>query len=109
MPRKQPATKSDLRKVDAHRVSRADYEEAPELDEAFFDAAVLKNGGKPVRGRPKSDQPKAAVSLRLDKDVLEHFKSSGPGWQSRMNSTLRKAARLPSPAKKAAKRRTTRA
>jgi uncharacterized protein (DUF4415 family) len=46
------------------------------------------------RGRPKSAAPKEAVSLRLDSDVLAHFRADGPGWQSRINAALRKAARL---------------
>jgi uncharacterized protein (DUF4415 family) len=32
------------------------------------------------------------VSLRIDKDVLEHFQDGGPGWQDRINEALRKAA-----------------
>mgnify|MGYP002718226683 CR=1 FL=1 len=43
--------------------------------------AMRKNAG----GRPKADNPKVAVSLRLDQDVVARFKSSGPGWQTRMN------------------------
>jgi uncharacterized protein (DUF4415 family) len=34
------------------------------------------------------------LSLRLDPDVLEHFRASGPGWQSRINAALRKLAGL---------------
>jgi uncharacterized protein (DUF4415 family) len=34
------------------------------------------------------------VSLRLDPDVLEHFRATGPGWQSRINAALRKAVKL---------------
>ena len=49
--------------------------------------AMRKNAG----GRPKSANPKVAVSLRLDRDVVERFKTSGPGWQSRMNAILRDA------------------
>ena len=44
-----------------------------------------------MRGRPKSKSPKVAVSIRLDPDVLERFKATGPGWQSRMNAALREA------------------
>lgn len=33
--------------------------------------------------------PKQAISLRVDQDVLDWFKSSGPRYQSRMNSVLR--------------------
>lgn len=49
-----------------------------------------------ARGRPPIDNPKQAVSLRLDQDVLDHFKKSGPGWQSRINAALRKQAKLKS-------------
>ncbi len=35
---------------------------------------------------------KELVSLRIDRDVLEHFQEGGPGWQDRMNAALRKAA-----------------
>lgn len=45
----------------------------------------------PSRGRPRLDRPKVPVTLRVDADVLERFKSSGKGWQSRMNEALRKA------------------
>jgi uncharacterized protein (DUF4415 family) len=38
---------------------------------------------------------KRAVSLRLDPDVIAHFRRSGRGWQSRINALLRKAAKLP--------------
>jgi uncharacterized protein (DUF4415 family) len=34
------------------------------------------------------------VSLRIDKDVLEHFQQDGAGWQDRINTALRKAAGL---------------
>ena len=37
---------------------------------------------------------KETVSLRLDRDVLEHFQDDGPGWQERINEALRKVAGL---------------
>jgi len=46
------------------------------------------------RGRPKSDKPKQQVTLRIDRDVLEKFRSTGDGWQSRINEALRKAAKV---------------
>jgi uncharacterized protein (DUF4415 family) len=46
------------------------------------------------RGRPPVDNPRKHVSLRLDADVLEHFKATGKGWQTRINEALRKAAGL---------------
>lgn len=45
-------------------------------------------------GRPKAASPKKAISLRLDAEVIERFKATGDGWQSRMNEALRKAVGL---------------
>jgi uncharacterized protein (DUF4415 family) len=42
-----------------------------------------------VRGRPKSANPKQLVSVRYSAEVLEYFKSTGEGWQSRMDGVLR--------------------
>jgi uncharacterized protein (DUF4415 family) len=47
-----------------------------------------------ARGRPPVESPKQAVSLRLDQDVIAHFKDQGPGWQGRINAALRKQAKL---------------
>ncbi|KMO35274.1 hypothetical protein VQ02_17670 [Methylobacterium variabile] len=44
-------------------------------------------------GRPRAERPKQLVSLRLDPDVVETFKATGPGWQTRMNEVLAEAAR----------------
>ncbi|MEQ1714706.1 MAG: BrnA antitoxin family protein [Hyphomicrobium sp.] len=46
------------------------------------------------RGRPKTGNAKKLVSLRLSAAVLDHFKSTGAGWQTRIDETLRKAAGL---------------
>ena len=87
---------SDLKKVDEYVLGRRDYEEIPELTDEWFRSADIYEGGKLVRrGRPKSKNPKQPVSLRLDSDVLAHFRRSGRGWQSRINAVLRKAAKLP--------------
>lgn len=37
---------------------------------------------------------KETVSIRIDRDVLEHFQENGPGWQDRINTALRTAAGL---------------
>lgn len=42
---------------------------------------------KPI-GRPKAEQPKRSVTMRLDADVLDYFKATGPGWQTRINELL---------------------
>ena len=41
------------------------------------------------RGRPRSTNPKEHVSIRLDADVLRAFKTTGRGWQTRLNDALR--------------------
>lgn len=40
-------------------------------------------------GRPKLANPKESVTIRYDPDVLAAFRSSGEGWQTRMNDALR--------------------
>ncbi len=42
-----------------------------------------------VRGRPKKDRPKVNATLRMDAEVLDTFRASGKGWQSRINTILR--------------------
>lgn len=42
-------------------------------------------------GRPRSADPKVPISIRLDRAVLEKFRATGPGWQSRINKVLRNA------------------
>ncbi|MBS3929395.1 MAG: BrnA antitoxin family protein [Sphingomonadales bacterium] len=67
----------------------------PELDDDWFAEADAYVGTKLVRrGRPRVANPKKPVSLRLDSDVIDWFKRSGEGWQTRINDELRKAAGL---------------
>jgi uncharacterized protein (DUF4415 family) len=70
-----------------------DPDDAPELTKEFFDTADYYEGGKLVRrGRPPvGEYPKQAVKLRLSRGVIEHFRASGPGWQTRINATLERA------------------
>lgn len=55
----------------------------PDLVPALADA--LRRRG------PQRTPTKEAISLRLDRDVLERWRATGPGWQARMNDVLRKA------------------
>jgi uncharacterized protein (DUF4415 family) len=41
------------------------------------------------RGRPKADVTKVRVGIRLSPDVIDHFKASGDGWQTRIDAALR--------------------
>jgi uncharacterized protein (DUF4415 family) len=73
-----------------------DPDDAPEWTAEQFARADLYHGDKLIRrGRPPSDNPKQALKLRIDADVVEHFRATGPGWQTRINDTLRRAAKLP--------------
>lgn len=45
------------------------------------------------RGRPPIEKPKVPLTLRLDPDAIEAFRKTGPGWQSRINATLVRAAK----------------
>ncbi len=86
---------SDFAKSDAHRITRQEYDEIPELTDAWFRTADLHVGGKLVRrGQLPRARPKQAISLRLDPHVLDHYRRMGPGWQRRINEILRKAAKL---------------
>jgi len=70
-----------------------DPNDAPELTDEWFEKADLHHGEKLVRrGRPKSAAPTVAVSLRIPPDVLERWKSTGPGWQTRMVASLKNHA-----------------
>jgi uncharacterized protein (DUF4415 family) len=42
-----------------------------------------------LRGRPKSENKKLLVSVRYSQEVIDFFKSTGDGWQSRMDGVLR--------------------
>src|SRR5262245_36480759 len=44
------------------------------------------------RGRPAKEVKKISVTIRLDPDIVEVFKARGDGWQTRMNTELRRAA-----------------
>jgi uncharacterized protein (DUF4415 family) len=56
----------------------------------MFDQADLIEGDKLVRrGRPRSENPKVPINIRLSPDVVERFRATGPGWQSRIDTALR--------------------
>ena len=59
--------------------------------EAAFKVATTKPP-EPLPKQPSLPNARELVSLRIDRDVLEHFQDEGPGWQDRINEALRKAA-----------------
>ncbi len=42
------------------------------------------------RGRPPKASPKTQVTLRLDAEIIAHFKAEGVGWQTRINTALKR-------------------
>jgi len=81
---------SDLSKIDAHVIQPNEYDEIPELDDEFFECADLNNDAKLVkRGRPKLGSRKILLSVRYSPEVVDYFRSTGRGWQSRMDEALK--------------------
>ncbi len=77
--------KSDLARVDAHTLQANEYEELPELNEEMLARSKVNKGGRPV-----SANPRKLISLRLPADVIEQWKATGAGWQTRMAQRLSK-------------------
>ncbi|MFC3075876.1 BrnA antitoxin family protein [Shinella pollutisoli] len=61
------------------------------LPPAFFKAL---GQARKAKGRPRTVLTKRSVTIRLDPDLVDHYKATGKGWQSRMNDDLRKIAGL---------------
>jgi uncharacterized protein (DUF4415 family) len=81
---------SNLSKVDTHTIQPEEYDELPELDDAFFERANLYKGEKLIRaGRPKSPRRKVLLSVRYSPEVVEYFRATGAGWQTRMDEALK--------------------
>lgn len=60
---------------------------------AFPELAGLSKRKRGERG-PQKAPTKEAVSIRLDADVVKHYRATGDGWQGRVNADLRRAAKL---------------
>jgi len=58
--------------------------------------ALFKPGPKATAlpAAPLQSAARESVTIRIDRDVLDHFQADGPGWQERINLTLRQAAGL---------------
>jgi uncharacterized protein (DUF4415 family) len=100
-PRRKPepsrgrADLARLRRVSEAEIGRTAPEELRDLPSDFWDEAV-----------PVLPESKVPISLRVDADVLEWFRESGPRYQSRMNAVLRSyMQRAAEPPRKQPKRR----
>jgi len=76
---------SDLRRVDAHVIRRHEYDELPELTDDMLARGKVNRGG-----RPRSSNPRKLISIRLPEDVIQRWRATGPGWQTRMADRLAK-------------------
>ena len=77
--------RSNLQQVDAHAIAPDEYADLPELTEEMLSRASLNKGGRPV-----SANPRKPISLRLPAEVIERWRATGPGWQTRMAERLSK-------------------
>lgn len=78
---------SDLSKVAVHVIQPKEYKELPELTDEMLARGTINKGG-----RPRSLNPKRLISIRLTDDVIERWRSTGPGWQTRMAEKLSRSA-----------------
>ena len=72
---------------DIPEITSADFKRAKPMREVMPDVVRAMK-----RGRPKSENPKERVSLRIAPDILATYRSTGPGWQSRIERTLKTGA-----------------
>ncbi len=78
------AADPDSRELDAEWFAKA-KPASEALPPEMYAALVAKR----PRGRPKADETKVFTAIRLDADLLETFKATGKGWQTRVNAALR--------------------
>ena len=81
-------TKEDWDAVDSPELTDEQIAQGRPFAEAFPDLLESIRG---ARGRPRTDNPKQPVTIRLDREVVEKFKATGKGWQGRMNEVLKAA------------------
>jgi uncharacterized protein (DUF4415 family) len=86
----QGYTKEDWDSVRSPALTKAQIAQARPFAEEFPELAASI---RKARG-PGKKPAKRLVSLRLSPDVLDHFKAKGRGWQTTIDETLRKAAKL---------------
>ena len=77
--------RSDMDRVDAHALKKEEYEDLPDITEEMLARAKVNKGGRPL-----STNPRKLISLRLPVEVIELWKATGPGWQTRMAERLSK-------------------
>ncbi len=84
-------------------------EENPEWTDEMFARGIpfpefARQHGLKIPGRPKAEITKQPVSLRLDPEIVAHFKAGGAGWQTRINAVLGKHVKAANAAARRKKR-----
>ena len=79
------AADPDARELDAEWFAKAKSASEAFAPETYAALVAMKR----PRGRPKADETKVFTAIRLDADLLEAFKATGKGWQTRVNAALR--------------------
>ena len=74
---------SDLARVATHVIQPEEYEELPELTDDMLARGKVNKGG-----RPRAEDPKKLISIRLPETVIQKWRATGPGWQTRMAEKL---------------------
>ena len=85
MKKRKPLTDAE---GEVRELTAEDFKHFKPIDHFPELAALVRGRGQ--RG-PQKAPTKQQVTLRLDKDVLDRFRATGSGWQSRINEALRKA------------------
>lgn len=85
----QGFTREDWDAVESPELTKTQLAMAKPFADVFPELAMKMR--KNLGGRPPLAQPKRAISIRLDQDVIDKFKATGQGWQSRMNDVLKRS------------------
>ncbi len=78
-----PSLGSDLVRLTAHVIQPDEYEDLPELTDDMLARGKVSKGG-----RPRSENPKKLISIRLPENIIQRWRATGPGWQTRMAEKL---------------------
>ena len=78
---------SNMARVETHVIQAHEYEELPELTDDMLARGTVNKGG-----RPRAENPRKLISIRLPEDVIQRWRATGPGWQTRMAEKLAKVA-----------------
>jgi len=88
-------TEKELEELVEKNGDRSDWKRAASMTDAQIEAAVADDPDEAgmvmdwANATVELPQPKAKLNMRVDRDVLEYFRKTGKGYQSRINAVLR--------------------